>query len=384
MVDQLVPGLKSKYKIDLVTTGSGLRQLKHEWDAVIRRSGLDHPFLDHAWITTWWECFGADQKLRILVLRSGGEVRAIAPLVLGPVRMYGLRIRRLGFPCNFHSPRCDFIVGPESPGVYRAIWDYISSMKRCWDVLELSQIPNDSQTLKVMAAFADDSGLATGRWASRGSPYLPIAGTWDAYLYSLRSKHRANLRNRRKRLERVGKIELEVVDSTCELDQALAEGFRIEAAAWKGQAGTAIASRKEVRSFYSSLAHRMAANKSLELCFLTVNGKRIAFSYSLRKAGKLYLLKQGYDPEFHPYSPSSQLLMMVLQRAFERGLVEYDFLGVDENWKREWTERIRCHEWLYTFSHAPRALLLHTIKFLLVPWIKKHQNRPITQGNWII
>ena len=27
------------------------------WNKLLERSGIDHPFLTHEWISIWWDCF---------------------------------------------------------------------------------------------------------------------------------------------------------------------------------------------------------------------------------------------------------------------------------------------------------------------------------------
>ena len=104
----------------------------------------------------------------------------------------------------------------------------------------------------------------------------------------------------------------------------------------------------------------------LRLNFLTIDGCRIAFHYSVRSANKLYLLKPGYDPRYARYSPSNLLCYHVLQDGFRHGLVEYDFLGASDPWKLDWTKETRPHHWLYVFSDALRGRLLYQAKFHLI------------------
>jgi hypothetical protein len=40
------------------------------------------------------------------------------------------------------------------------------------------------------------------------------------------------------------------------------------------------------------------------------------------------------------------LLNLILRDACDRGAVEYDFLGADDEWKFDWTSEARDHDWL--------------------------------------
>ena len=103
----------------------------------------------------------------------------------------------------------------------------------------------------------------------------------------------------------------------------MADGLRIEAAAWKGEEGTAILSDPTVADFYIQLAKREADLGQLRLTFLRVGGKRIAFNYILQNGQKLYAVKIGYDPEYHAYSPGNMLLNLILKDACQHSIEEY-------------------------------------------------------------
>jgi CelD/BcsL family acetyltransferase involved in cellulose biosynthesis len=152
--------------------------------------------------------------------------------------------------------------------------------------------------------------------------------------------------------------------------EAMKDGLRIEAAAWKGEHGTAIVSDPAVTEFYIRLAERQADAKQLRLSFLRVGGKRISFSYILCSDNKLYGVKIGYDPEFHTYSPGNMLLNLILQDGCARGIAEYDFLGVDDAWKMDWTDARRGHRWLFLFRSSIKPRILHYLKFTVMPKVK--------------
>jgi CelD/BcsL family acetyltransferase involved in cellulose biosynthesis len=286
--------------------------------------------------------------------------------------MYGLKVRQIESIGNIHSQRFDFIVARSARQAYRAIWQHLLHETDRWDVLQLCQLPAGSRTLEELPKLAAEEGFLTGLWHSCDSPYLSLSGRpWESYVKSLDAKHRANLRNRLKRLSGCGEVRVETIESAVHVASALTDGLRLEAAAWKGAAGTAICSRPELRRFYTKLAERAAKRGWLRLYFLTVDHHRIAFHFSVCWRDKLYLLKPGYDPVYASYSPSNLLCYLVLHDAFGRGLAEYDFLGTAEPWKLEWTRETKPHYWLFVFPRLLRPRLLHYVKFRLVPRLQR-------------
>ncbi|HEX5055618.1 MAG TPA: GNAT family N-acetyltransferase [Gammaproteobacteria bacterium] len=361
----------AQYHIEVIGDAAELARIKPEWDELLAKSGIDHPFLSHEWITSWWECFGSGKTLHVLLARSGRVLTGIAPLMRGERKLYGMRASCLEALYNPHTPRFDFIVVPaESEAVYHGLWNHLRG-DASWDFLELSQLRADSPTLASLARLARRDGCATGVWHGEHSPYIPFNGTFEAFFSRLGNNQRSELRRRMKRLQERGSVRLEEVTEAAQIDAALNEGFRIEAAAWKAHTATAISSAPEVEAFYRAFARRAAATGMLRLIFLTVGGRRIAFAYALQYCKKLYALKTGYDPEYSYYSPYNLLCYLVYQNGFERGLDEYEFLGSNEAWKLVWTKLTRRHDWLYVFARRPRARLLYLIKFRWMPLLQR-------------
>ncbi|MDP9055242.1 MAG: GNAT family N-acetyltransferase, partial [Acidobacteriota bacterium] len=343
--------------------------LEDAWRALLERAGVTHPFLEHAWARTWWECFGSGSRLYVIVVGEGDAPIAIAPLIITPVRMFGIRLRRLGFFYNSHVPRADFILTKRKDEALAAIWNTIRASKQ-WDVLQLCQLTEDSETLAGMRKHAAADQYPTGLWKSGASPRVPLHAGWDAYHQGLPAKHRSNLRNRFKRLDQIGAVELDTVSGGDRRRESLEHGLRLESAAWKGANGTAIFSDPAITRFYEVFSERAAERGWLRLNFLRAGGTAVAFDYSLEYRNRIFLLKLGYDPQFSAYSPSNLLLATALRNSFERGLEEYDFLGEEAEWKRCWTDDTRSNFWLYIFRPSLRAKFAHFIKFRLNPWMK--------------
>jgi len=362
---------QGRVSAQIVTDYETFVRLEPEWNDAVRRAHVPHPFLLHEWFRTWWDCFGAGRRLHIVVVRDRADIVAIAPLMTEQVHMYGLTVRKLDLLHNDHTPRADCIVAGSPAQAYGAIWDALRTANDQCDILQLSRLPDDSPTRKAFAALADRDGYATGTWSGDRSPYLTLSGTWDGYHASLSAKFRSNLRNRLSRLRALGEPRLEILDAAQPIACAREDALRLEASGWKDKAGTSITSDPSVRRFYSLLAQRAAERGWLRLMFLTVGWRRIATSYGSCFAGRLFLFKTGYDPEYASCAPFKLLTYFAIERAFAEGLREIDFLGDAEPWKLEWTSSSRVHEWLYAFPNTIRARLLHSLKFQVVPELKR-------------
>jgi len=166
----------------------------------------------------------------------------------------------------------------------------------------------------------------------------------------LKRKTRHEVDRLSRRLAADGELSLDVADGTARLDDLLVEGFGIEASGWKTARGTAVVSRPQTMAFYRGVARWAADCGMLSLAFLRLDGRAVAFSFGLEHAGVYYVLKSGYDVAFRRHGPGIVLRHALVARAFERGLVQYEFLGADEPWKLVWTGTVRERSRLEAFA----------------------------------
>jgi CelD/BcsL family acetyltransferase involved in cellulose biosynthesis len=367
--------------VEVIHDHDAFLAMGREWDALVERARIDHPFLTHDWVRTWWECFGAGKELYLLGVRSGENLIGLAPLMRTRTRMYGLPVWRLEFIANVHTPRFDIIVAERAGEVYPAILDHLQSHEDDWDVVMLPELAEGSQTESELTRLAESRSLRTGVWVAGASPIIPLVGSFDAFRAKLSSKRRSTLRQRLRRLELLGAVSMDVVTDGERLASALEDGLRIEAASWKGEAGTAIARNADLERFYGLIAERAAASKTLDLLFLKVGDKRIAFGYCLRRGRTIYLLKTGYDPEYAACSPFNALLFFAIESAFHEGLTAIDLLGCDEPWKAAWTDERTERRWLFLYRNTVSAAAIYYMKFVILPWLKRrHSNSAIGEG----
>ncbi|HKA32344.1 MAG TPA: GNAT family N-acetyltransferase [Candidatus Binatia bacterium] len=361
----------AKIRVDTVADERAFLALRPVWDQLVQEAKIDHPFLSHDWVRVWWRCFGAGHKLQILVVKAGDRPIAIAPLMVSVDRMYGFRMRKIGFIANVHTPRFDIIVADRPKDAYRAIWERLKEQADAWDAVELTQVPSDSQTLKEVPILASRDNFLTGIWHSEDCPYLDFDQGWNALLRRLSHNHRAQMGKRLRRLRRDGQVRLEVLSNHDDLQRQVTQGFEIEAAAWKAKSGTAILCRPDLVCFYREIAEEAARSGLLRLVFLSVGGKRIAFAYALFYKNKIYVLKSGYDPDYSAYSPYLLLCHLLFQECCERGVAEYEFLGASDPWKLRWADKTRSHYWLYVMPRQLRTSLIHAVKFGALPTLRR-------------
>ncbi|MER6682876.1 GNAT family N-acetyltransferase [Streptomyces olivaceoviridis] len=67
---------------ELVTDEDAFAALGPAWGRLHARCAAATPFQSHAWLHSWWRSYGRRGRLRLLVVRAGRELVAVAPLML--------------------------------------------------------------------------------------------------------------------------------------------------------------------------------------------------------------------------------------------------------------------------------------------------------------
>ncbi len=345
------------YAIEVVRDYASFLHLETEWNHLLEESHDDCIFLRHEWFRLFWRHFlGEQNKAAIYTVRQREALVAVAPCwsVMGSISAM----------VNDHSWRYDFIYKEEAG--LSALLDYWIRQAPAAS-FQFNLIPETSPTIQLIQKWG--SRFYWYAYQSCTPPYLSIHGSlgrwgsWAGY-FSKRSGHfRSNINRRERRLQEQGALSLETVASLDHLADALDDGFRIEAMAWKGEAGSAIEKSAQLVAFYAELADEAAKKGWLRLYFLKLNQKRIAFNYSLIYKKKLYLIKPGYDPAYAKDTPGHLLTKKIIQQAFEDQLIEYDFLANPERWKMDWAEGVRPDLSLHIYKKGFSPALQFFVKF---------------------
>src|SRR4051812_7712608 len=330
-----------------------MRAAAPEWNALA--AAQRSPFLTVEWLSAWWESFG-EGRPEVVTIRDGG-LRAGAFL--------GRSGSGLLAPANDHSGDWDALAADEE--ARNAVWKVVAGMGA--PVLTLPAM-HEAAAERVAREILRPAGYRVVAERGPASPFLELPATYDELLAGKSGNFRSQLGRRRRALEREG----ELVFRTARGDDDLDAVFRVEAAGWKSEEGTAILSDSRTQRLYRSFARIAAERGWLRLHLLELDGRAIAADYSVVFAGGEFLLKTGFDEEWGRLSPGLVLRGEVLRQAIEDGLGYYDFLGGPDHYKLRWTDEARMRVTLRAFR-GPRGLGPFLYRSRVRPALKAARSR---------
>jgi CelD/BcsL family acetyltransferase involved in cellulose biosynthesis len=146
------------------------------------------------------------------------------------------------------------------------------------------------------------------------------------------------------------------------MDAYFALALGVERKSWKRRTGTSLALREWETRLYEELLGRYAQLGQVLAAVLFIDGVPTAHSMDVLQGDRVYGLKTSFDPDFTVRRPGVMLLVARLERYFAQGVREFDFIGLDEDYKLQWSRLCRSHESLrlYAPTLAARALFLST------------------------
>lgn len=343
--------------------GAGaMASLRGDWMAVVE--GLSRArYLDRF---EWWDAYAREladdpASLRFFVAEAGGAPVAVFPLASRRRRIAGVPVRALELPAHDHLCLRDLVFerAPENEGLLAAFVAFLESgAPERFDVLFLENVLDDSPTTFSLRGRPPPRTL----WEpGRVSLWADTTVSFEELQQRLNQKFRYSLRKRGKQLAALpGGLEVLRITRAEELDAALDEFMALEAAGWKGKAGTAIRCDPRLVAFYRSVSRDLAASGGVEIDLLRAGGRCIAGQFCLKAGRSLYLMKPAYDETLSKLGPGHLFVEHILRRcATERDVDAYNFVS-DAEWLRDW--KPSAHEgadaFVFTGSPAGRAAYL--------------------------
>lgn len=322
---------------DLIRDAEGFDQLAAEWDDLVAASRSHTPFLRSGWLDGWRRYAARNVAMHVVTVRDRGRLIGAAPL-MRIRRGFADRLEFLGTG-NAGSDYLDVIVRDgEGAGAIGAIAAAIDAQQL---PLYLDHLPPDSNAAAIAAELQGASWTALDS-SPDVCPFIDLSGqTWDSYLDSLGSAHRANIRRRMRGLQGSFNMAFTLVDAHHDRRDAMDSLVRYSQQRWKNCGGTTAFPDSQMIAFHHAVTRRAMTEGWLRLYTLTLNGVIAAVMYGFAVDGRFFFYQHGYDDQHARLSPGLVLMALTIRSAIEEGLREFDFLYGHESYKDLWTRQHR-------------------------------------------
>lgn len=362
------PRVSDVLTVDEVRDFEAFQTLEGSWDSCAAEDTHPGFFSSHAWFSCCIRSFGRDKQLRILVLRAGGRVVAIAPLWQEIRVRRRVRARTLAFIDTPESQRTDFIIATaDRQGVMRAILDVLLGPGGSgWDLLELTRWPETSPNVAALRGELGRRDIQHRESTSALVPFIRTIGTWDAFLQSKSAKFRKTHRNIGNRVDRLPGVKLLRLTEPSDLplfDKLIDVSLR----SWKHEEGISMSADTERGRLFRCVTTAAARKGAWLGWILEADGRQIAMEYDLVSDGVVYAIRSDFDAAYSAYSPGAYLEQQIIQAAFELGYREYNAGPGVDGYKLRWTDETRRNLTLTAYNRTVRGRTLAGVDTVIVP-----------------
>jgi len=364
------------YSVETVTTEEGLSRLEDAWNRLNQSAMQPNVFMSYDWYRAWnrrlSERHGGDRRPHVLVLKNGGEIAGLLPLVYHTASRYGLTARKLEFAETFGDYH-ELVLGNDLEGMTRAIAEYLMDTRDEWDVVELRDLREAGNTPAAINRALSGTGLVYRLLPEPvRCPYMPIVGSADSMVTSetRRAEGCRTFRKERQRLKRLTEegLRVRIIE-----DPQREPGLVEKLIALEGQkhVGGELSAPfiAEHPHIFQQLFDTLGPRGWFAIGYMEQGDRPVGVRLVFRCGTKLWEFLTAYDHSFARWSPGIMLVLALLDYGFDHGCDEFDFLRGEESYKKEWSSDVhqsrRLLIWNPRWASRARAWVYFDVKPLV-------------------
>ncbi len=259
-----------------------------------------------------------------LVWLGGGEPR-LAGFFPARIerRRYGIALPVLVGWTHPFAPFGAPLVDRELAEPVIAAWlDHVASDPHSPTLMLLPFFPMEGALAQALDKALSPRGGRSASFGQHRRALLLPTGDRARYLDdAVGHKKRKELRRQRKRLGDAGAVTSDRIGDPSAVGRALTDFFALEAAGWKGRAGTAARDDADIAQFMTAAVGALAGEGKAEISRLCMDENPIAAMVTLRSGASAWCWKIAYDETYARFSPGVQILLDVTQALLDNPAV---------------------------------------------------------------
>ncbi|HEX3938655.1 MAG TPA: GNAT family N-acetyltransferase [Xanthobacteraceae bacterium] len=341
-----------------------------EWRELAGRSLEPNIFYDPGFALAAAAVFGND--VGAILVWSGTSPRRLLGFFPARVieRRYGMRLPiLLGWTHPYGPLGTPLVDRDAAEPVIAALLAHIAADASLPGLLLLPLLAEDEPFALALCNILQRTEMPCADFARHHRALLAPRNERTQYLENAVSAHRQReLRRTGRRLADTGALLFTTASAPEAVAAAAEDFFAIEAAGWKGEAGTAAAHHDDVIGFIRMALPALATEGKVAINRLLLDGRPVAAAITLFSGNAAWYWKTAYDEHFARFAPG-----MLLSAALTEELADNAAIGRTDSCAAPgntmldhiWSERLTlCNRLIAVRPEAPfgRACRLETLR----------------------
>ena len=279
-------------------------RLKVEWQNLGETAVEPNPFCEEWLLGPALEAFDPAGSVKLVTFRRNGQLCGLLPLCQS-TSYYGYPIPHVrgwlhdnafcGLPLVTKGCEHDF---------WSALIDWASSEFKTALTLHLAHIPEESDLYTALCEVLSNSSTPASIVSRDDRAMLRSSlSASDYFEASMSGKKRKELRRQERRLSELGQLGFERLTDQTDVGEWADAFLNLEAAGWKGDEASALASKPTTTAFFRNSLTAAANAGKLERLSMTLNGKPIAMLVNFLTAPGAFSFKTAFDEQYARFSP---------------------------------------------------------------------------------
>lgn len=351
--------------VEVIKSYDDFKRYRDAWNSLIDHSVNSVVYLTFEWLSTWWEFFGCDHLLLVLLVRHENRIIAAAPLMIKHMRIGPFTVgKRLQFIAHDISDYMDFPVAEQPEACYALIFRRLQELQPLWDYAEFIFIPENSPYADIWKKhIADWVGFRTIMNQDSHAYALCMdrhAAGWADMEKQLTAKRRNDLKRCAKLLEQRAPIVFTATVQPAGIAEELEYLFVLHKDRWEAKGLKSQCHDKRMIAYYRALVLALASRGWAHAATLTHNGHRFAVALGFLFKGRYYYYMPSFMPAYRKFSPGNMLIKYLLVTFYAGSAIKiFDLLRGDEAYKMMWSnEKVGLFRFKI-FPLKPRSIVLY-------------------------
>ncbi|MHC4323704.1 MAG: GNAT family N-acetyltransferase [Planctomycetota bacterium] len=325
-----------RFDLQIAEGAECITEFREHWDDLFARAGDAPPYLSRPWADTFVrEGMIRGNPLFILAWR-GAKLVALLPLA---VRKY-LNVKIAEPIGTGEGAYLGLLLDPDYPSVIEHLGDLIATGK-LFDVYFSEDLSSEDTATNDLLVRLATKGYSRRKALRSPCYWIRLGCSFDEYIERkiTKGKRRKKLRYKERKLFNSADVRIDRYigkSITAEVNHRVAT---VQLESWIKRRGGAVLGRP----FHQKLLANMSEANLGYVWLMTIDGDDAAMVYALVAHRQLYFYSTAFKLKYESSLSIGQILIMqVIRDACEDGVLSFDFIHGEAEYKRFWATD--CHE----------------------------------------
>jgi len=278
------------------------------WEALATNVCEPNPFFEHWFMLPSLDAFAADASVSLYAHYSQGQLTGLLPI--GRTKSY------YGYPIPHAASwlhdnafcGAPLVARGHERQFWRGVFEHFDQNPQFAMFLHVSLIPDEGPLKSALSDVLTEQSRASFAVLEESRALLASDLSSEEYfMQSMSAKKRKELRRQHKRLSEEGTLAFERREDAKDIQHWIADFLALEAAGWKGQAGSSLTSSGDTNSFFTNTLTQSANAGKLERLTMRLDNRPIAMLANFITAPGVHSFKTAFDEGYARFSPGMQI-----------------------------------------------------------------------------